>query len=168
MAVLAELSQVKSAHTVLNIANVFSTTFERLRSFAPQLHFTSFCTENSHLYKLLFYQQFSIIFKRQRLHLKEDCCSDFTALTSSLDTCCSLLSEHRAQHLSNLVLGEQNIAYNTTYCRGFKQRWLNKSTCHKIWTCFWKYFCWYVAMFKLESICVSLFSKSSNYSIKYA
>lgn len=58
-----ELAQVTSAHTVLTIANVSHQLWETLHWFAPQLHFTSFCTENSHLYKLLFYQRFSIIFK---------------------------------------------------------------------------------------------------------
>lgn len=55
------------------------TNFKRqLHWFAPSLHFTSFCTGNSHFYKLLLYQQI-IVFKRKTLHLKMDCL-DITVL----------------------------------------------------------------------------------------
>lgn len=54
-------SQVR-AHTVAPILHVSTNSKETLHWFAPWLHFTIFCTENGHLYELLFYQQFSIIF----------------------------------------------------------------------------------------------------------
>lgn len=88
--------------------------------------------------------------------------------------CCSLTLEHSAQHLSNLVLGEQSFAYNITfYYRGFKQLWwFNKAHVSKYELVLLNIFGWYqfVIMFKLESIGVSWkFVYISSYStIKYA
>lgn len=79
-----ELAQVKSAHSPHHYSWSFITFKRQLHWFAPQLHFTSFCTGNSHFYKLLLYQQI-IIFKGKHSIWRLIDCLDVTVLAFTLE-----------------------------------------------------------------------------------
>lgn len=98
-----ELAQVKSAHTVLTIANLFSTNFKRhcinlhhnyiLQAFVLK---TVICTSYFFINNFPSFLKAKIAFEIGLL----------LSLGFGLNTiCCSLLLEHTA-HLPDLVLGE--------------------------------------------------------------
>lgn len=105
MAVSGELAQVRSAHDCTLHSKCFVTSFKRdcidlhhnyiLQAFVLQM---VICKKKLFLINL-FHR-----FLRQRLHLKQDCCSDFAGLALIFDRR-SLLSQDSA-HLPSLVLGE--------------------------------------------------------------